>query len=107
MAQAFGHDAFPVDTHIHRLAQRWGLTSGASVEQTETDLKALLPPSSWKDAHLQVSVDGSCVQKPGPQCLSKTCTAICLWAACHCVRRPGADAVAVGLRCPFRPACDK
>jgi endonuclease-3 len=54
MAQAFGHDAFPVDTHIHRLAQRWGLTSGTSVEQTEADLKALLPPSSWRDAHLQV-----------------------------------------------------
>ncbi|TWU07558.1 endonuclease III [Stieleria varia] len=54
MAQAFGVPAFPVDTHIHRLAQRWGLTSGKSVTQTEADLKRLFPESSWNDLHLQI-----------------------------------------------------
>lgn len=54
MAQAFGVPAFPVDTHIHRLAQRWGLTSGKNVKQTETDLKKLFPDSSWNDLHLQI-----------------------------------------------------
>ena len=54
MCQAFGQDAMPVDTHIHRLAQRWGLTDGRSVEQTEADLKALFPQHLWKDLHLQV-----------------------------------------------------
>ncbi|KAL6759264.1 DNA glycosylase [Haematococcus lacustris] len=54
MAQAFGQQAFPVDTHIHRLAQRWGLTAGGSVEQTEADLKALLPQDCWREAHLQI-----------------------------------------------------
>jgi endonuclease-3 len=54
MAQAFGTPAFPVDTHIHRLAQRWGLTNGASVKQTEVDLKRLFPESSWNDLHLQM-----------------------------------------------------
>ncbi|MCM2282434.1 MAG: endonuclease III [Bdellovibrionaceae bacterium] len=54
MAQAFGHPAFPVDTHIHRLAQRWVLTDGSSVVQTERDLKALFPQESWNDLHLQI-----------------------------------------------------
>ncbi len=54
MAQAFGVPAFPVDTHIHRLAQRWGLTSGKSVKQTEADLKKLFPQESWNDLHLQI-----------------------------------------------------
>jgi len=54
MAQAFGQPAFPVDTHIHRLAQRWGLTSGKNVVQTERDLKRLFPESSWNDLHLQI-----------------------------------------------------
>jgi endonuclease-3 len=53
MCQAFGQPAFPVDTHIHRLAQRWGLTSGRSVEQTERDLKRLFPQSAWNRLHLQ------------------------------------------------------
>jgi endonuclease III len=53
MLQAFGVPAFPVDTHIHRLAQRWGLTSGQSVEQTERDLKALFPQEHWNKLHLQ------------------------------------------------------
>ncbi|MFL0770577.1 MAG: endonuclease III [Prochlorococcus sp.] len=54
MAQAFGVAAFPVDTHIHRLAQRWGLTNGSSVKQTERDLKALFPRESWNRLHLQI-----------------------------------------------------
>lgn len=54
MAQAFGVPAFPVDTHIHRLAQRWGLTSGKSVVQTERDLKRLFPEESWNRLHLQI-----------------------------------------------------
>ena len=54
MAQAFGVPAFPVDTHIHRLAQRWKLTSGRSVEQTERDLKALFPREHWNRLHLRI-----------------------------------------------------
>jgi endonuclease III len=54
MAQAFGVPAFAVDTHIHRLAQRWGLTSGKNVVQTERDLKRLFPISSWNALHLQI-----------------------------------------------------
>ena len=54
MAQAFGEPAFPVDTHIHRLAQRWGLTSGKNVVQTERDLKRLFPEERWNDLHLQI-----------------------------------------------------
>lgn len=54
MAQAFGVPAFPVDTHIHRLAQRWGLTNGKSVVQTERDLKKLFPRETWNDLHLQI-----------------------------------------------------
>ncbi|MBS0661715.1 MAG: endonuclease III [Verrucomicrobia bacterium] len=54
MAQAFGVPAFPVDTHIHRLAQRWKLTSGRSVEQTEADLKKLFPRDHWNRLHLRI-----------------------------------------------------
>jgi endonuclease-3 len=54
MAQAFGVPAFPVDTHIHRLAARWGLSDGSSVERTERDLKALFPEASWNALHLQI-----------------------------------------------------
>jgi endonuclease-3 len=54
MAQAFGEPAFPVDTHIHRLAQRWGLSSGRNVAQTERDLKRLFPREAWNDLHLQI-----------------------------------------------------
>lgn len=54
MSQAFGHPAFPVDTHIHRLAQRWGLTSGKNVVQTEQDLKRLFPREAWNRLHLQI-----------------------------------------------------
>jgi len=54
MAQAFGVPTFPVDTHIHRLAQRWGLTTGRNVVQTEKDLKSLFPKDSWNALHLQI-----------------------------------------------------
>jgi len=54
MAQAFGIPAFPVDTHIHRLAQRWGLSSGDSVAKTEKDLKSLFPKNAWNKLHLQI-----------------------------------------------------
>lgn len=54
MSQAFGVPAFPVDTHIHRLAQRWKLTNGKNVEQTEKDLKRLFPRDIWNKLHLQI-----------------------------------------------------
>jgi len=54
MSQGFGKSAFPVDTHIHRLAQRWGLTNGKNVLQTEKDLKRLFPEKSWNKLHLQI-----------------------------------------------------
>ena len=54
MSQGFGYPAFPVDTHIHRLAQRWGLTSGKNVLQTEKDLKAIFPKKYWNKLHLQI-----------------------------------------------------
>jgi endonuclease-3 len=54
MAQAFGVPAFPVDTHIHRLAARWGLSNGKNVDKTEKDLKAVFPKSLWNKLHLQI-----------------------------------------------------
>ncbi len=72
MAQAFGEPAFPVDTHIHRLAQRWELTNGKSVAQTEKDLKRLFPKKSWNDLHLQIIYYGRefC---PARSCNGLTC----------------------------------
>lgn len=58
MAQAFGVPAFPVDTHIHRLAERWKLSNGKSVEQTEADLKKLFPPERWNKLHIQLILYG-------------------------------------------------
>ena len=54
MSQGFGYPAFPIDTHIHRLAQRWGLTNGKNVAQTEKDLKKLFPKKLWNKLHLQI-----------------------------------------------------
>ena len=54
MSQGFGHPAFPVDTHIHRLAQRWGLTKGKNVVETEKDLKKIFPKYDWNKLHLQI-----------------------------------------------------
>ena len=72
MAQAFGHPAFPVDTHIHRLAQRWGLTAGKSVVQTERDLKRSFPEDAWNQLHLQIIYYGRehCTARG---CDGKTC----------------------------------
>lgn len=54
ISQAFGHPAFPVDTHIHRLMYRWGLTTGKNVEKTEVDAKAIFPIETWNTLHLQI-----------------------------------------------------
>lgn len=54
MSQAFSHPAFPVDTHIHRCAKRWGLSNGTTVEKTEADLKKLFPRDRWNKLHLQI-----------------------------------------------------
>ena len=72
MSQGFGHPAFPVDTHIHRLAQRWGLTNGKNVVQTEKDLKRLFPKKSWNKIHLQIIYYGRefCTAK---SCYGLTC----------------------------------
>ena len=67
MCQAFGQPAFPVDTHIHRLAQRWGLTSGKNVVQTEHDLKRLFPKEKWNRLHLQIIYYGR------EHCTARTC----------------------------------
>jgi endonuclease-3 len=72
MAQAFGVPAFPVDTHIHRLAKRWKLSAGKNVEQTERDLKKLFPRESWNKLHLQIIFYGRehCTARG---CDGKTC----------------------------------
>ena len=72
MSQGFGHAAFPVDTHIHRLAQRWGLTSGINVIQTEKDLKRLFPKKSWNKLHLQIIYYGREYCK-ARECYGLTC----------------------------------
>ena len=79
MAQAFGVPAFPVDTHIHRLARRWGLSSGKSVEQTERDLKRLFPSERWNRLHLQIIYFGR-EHCPALRHDMDTCP-ICGWAA--------------------------
>ena len=79
MAQAHGAAAFPVDTHIHRLAQRWGLTGGKSVEQTEADLKVLFPPATWRDLHLQIIFFGR--EKCPARGHNPAECPICAWAA--------------------------
>jgi endonuclease-3 len=79
MSQAFGHPAFPVDTHIHRLAARWGLSSGKNVEQTERDLKTLFPENSWNKLHLQIIYFGR-QYCPARGHQNEKCP-ICSWAA--------------------------
>jgi len=79
MAQAYGLPAFPVDTHIHRLAERWGLSNGRSVEQTERDLKKLFPPQAWGRLHLQIILFGR-QHCPARGHDLATCR-ICSWAA--------------------------
>ena len=72
MAQGFGHPAFPVDTHIHRLTQRWGLTNGKNVVQTEKDLKRLFPKKFWNKLHLQIIYYGREYCK-ARECYGLTC----------------------------------
>ena len=72
MSQGFGYPAFPVDTHIHRLAQRWGLTNGKNVVQTEEDLKRLFPKKSWNKLHLQIIFYGREFCK-ARECYGLTC----------------------------------
>lgn len=79
MAQAFGVPAFPVDTHIHRLAARWGLSRGSTVERTERDLKSLYPPTSWNELHLQIIYFGRQYCPARSHDLSQC--RICAWAA--------------------------
>jgi endonuclease-3 len=79
MGQAFGLPAFPIDTHIHRLAARWGLSNGRSVEQTERDLKKLFPPETWDRVHLQIIYFGR-EHCPARGHDLSTCP-ICSWAA--------------------------
>lgn len=79
MSQAFGVPAFPVDTHIHRLAARWGLTSGKSVEQTERDCKAIFAREHWNKLHLQIIFFGRS-HCPARGHVAADCP-ICSWAA--------------------------
>ncbi len=79
MAQAFGVPAFAVDTHIHRLAFRWGLSNGSSVERTERDLKAVFPRETWNDRHLQIIYFGR-ERCPALRHDMAACP-ICSWAA--------------------------
>jgi endonuclease-3 len=79
MAQAFGVPAFPVDTHIHRLADRWGLSNGTTVERTERDLKAVFPMDTWNRRHLQIIFFGR-EYCPARNHVFVDCP-ICSWAA--------------------------
>ncbi|MEM1451128.1 MAG: endonuclease III [Planctomycetota bacterium] len=79
MAQSFGVPAFPVDTHIHRLAARWGLSRGTTVERTERDLKAVFPEETWSKVHLQIIFFGR-EHCPARFHDLSTCP-ICSWAA--------------------------
>jgi endonuclease III len=78
MSQAFGVPAFAVDTHIHRLAARWGLSDGSSVERTERDLKRLFPEAAWNKLHLQIIYFGR-EHCPAQRHELATCP-ICSWA---------------------------
>ena len=79
LAQAFGIPAFPIDTHIHRLAARWGLSNGTTVERTERDLKAVFPKHLWNKLHLQIIFFGR-EYCPARHHDLTTCP-ICSWAA--------------------------
>ncbi len=78
MAQWFGVPAFPVDTHIHRLAQQWGLTDGRSVEQTERDLKRLFPQEDWNALHLRIIFYGREI------CPARRCDGLACPVCQHC-----------------------
>jgi len=78
MSQGFGYPAFPVDTHVHRLAQRWKLTNGKNVQQTEKDLKRIFPESEWNRLHIQIILYGRefCTARGcnGTSCKEKPCS---------------------------------
>jgi endonuclease III len=84
LAQAFGEATFPVDTHIHRLARRWGLSSGRSVAQTESDLKRIFPREHWSKLHLQIIYFGR-AHCPALRHDLARCP-ICSWAASKATR---------------------
>eukprot|EP00884_Botryococcus_braunii_P007813 jgi/Botrbrau1/17032/Bobra.49_2s0088.1 len=96
LAIAHGMPTFPVDTHIHRLAQRWGLTNGKNVEQTEADLKAIFPEAQWNPLHLRIIYFGR------EHCPAKahdpTSCAICSWAAVPPYDRIGSSPLKPGQK---------
>lgn len=99
MAQAFGVPAFPVDTHIHRLAARWGLSDGSRVEKTEADLKKLFPKAHWNTLHLQIIFFGR------EHCPARfhdlTTCPICSWAASRTqIEQEAKDNLAARQRAP-------
>ncbi|MFO0692175.1 MAG: endonuclease III [Polyangiales bacterium] len=100
--QAFGIPAFPVDTHIHRLAERWGLSSGKNVEQTERDLKAVFPEPTWAKRHLQIIYFGR-EHCPARGHEPASCP-ICAWAA---PKKAKAEAPPKPAKRPPRPARKK
>ena len=100
MTQAFGVPAFPVDTHIHRLAARWGLSDGSTVERTEADLKALFAPADWNRLHLQIIYFGR-EHCPALRHDPAACP-ICAWAGVK--TRLAAEARARQSPAPSRPA---
>ena len=97
-SQAFGQHAFPVDTHIHRLAARWGLSSGKNVDQTEKDLKTLFPPESWNKLHLQIIYFGR-EHCPARGHDLASCR-VCSWAATKKRMREEAGQASPGTRSP-------
>ncbi len=101
MAQAFGLPSFPVDTHIHRLAARWGLSSGKNVEQTERDLKRLFPRDQWNKLHLQMIYFGR-EHCPALRHDPKTCP-ICAWAATE-AKKTATEAAGAPSGRPTSPA---
>ncbi|HVT43285.1 MAG TPA: endonuclease III [Thermoanaerobaculia bacterium] len=100
MAQAFGVPAFPVDTHIHRLAARWGLSRGDNVERTEYDLKRIFPRDSWNKLHLQIIYFGR------EHCPARfhdlTKCPICSWAASRRRGKSEGGRVKGGMNCSAR-----
>jgi endonuclease-3 len=101
MAHAFGVPAFPVDTHIHRLAERFGLSSGRNVVETERDLKALFPEPEWIRRHLQIIYFGR--QHCPARAHDPAGCPICSWAAAKRVRSRSAKAAAAARPARSRP----
>jgi endonuclease-3 len=101
MAHAFGVPAFPVDTHIHRLAERFGLSSGRNVVETERDLKALFPEQEWIRRHLQIIYFGR--QHCPARAHDPAACLICSWAAAKAPRSRSAKAAAAARPARSRP----